>query len=295
MSIIYSTDGDRHEKCLAPPISQKSRQIELPAHSWDCHTHVLGPFSEYPLKSERRYTPPESMAESLLTHLHTLGFEYAVIVQPSVYGNDNSLTTRVVRENSERMRGVVVLRADADENEIAHLHANGVRGFRINALFPGGAEMQSLERTAAIVADYGWHAQLLIDIRNLSELSARLSQLPISVVFDHMGHFPYELGVEWQGFELLLRHLDAGKTYVKLSGSYRMSSNSSHITDVASIAAQLIAAAPERMVWGSDWPHVGLKSGMPSAADLLDGLCVWCPNVAIRQKILSINPLNIYF
>jgi predicted TIM-barrel fold metal-dependent hydrolase len=295
MSTTYSTEGDIHNQCLPPPASQPPKRIELPAHSWDCHVHVLGPFSQFPLQSERGYTPPESTSESLLVHLRTLGFVHGVVVQPSVYGTDNLLTAHVVQTNLPCMRGVAVLRADVSENEIAHLHTGGIRGFRVNALFPGGMDMRSLERTAAMVSDYGWHVQLLIDIRNLPELSARLGKLPIPAVFDHMGHFPFEMGVAWAGFELLLKHLHAGKTYVKLSGSYRMSSSRSHISDVASIAKTLIAEAPERMVWGSDWPHVGLRSGMPVAADLLDGLCVWCPDSATRQKILSINPLDIYF
>lgn len=244
---------------------------------------------------ERSYTPPASPLLAYRVVERALGMAHGVIVQPSIYGTDNRLTVHVTRSGSGTLRGVVVLGPDVNEVMIAELHAAGIRGFRINVLFQGGPGMELLERTAAITAAFGWHAQLLMDIRNLPELAPRLERLPVPVVFDHMGHFPYQLGIEWPGFHHLLRRVAAGRTYVKLSGSYRLSTRPTHVEDVAPIAQRLIAEAPQRMLWGSDWPHVGLFDGMPLTGDLLDALKDWCPSEATRELILVDNPHGFYF
>ena len=290
---LPSADCDA-PRSLTPRHSIRPQRFSVPPGAWDTHAHVIGPFERFPLQKNRSYTPPESREPDYLRHLSTLGLQNGVIVQPSIYGTDNRLTVEVTRRGGESLRGVVVLGPEADEPMIAGMHAAGIRGFRINLLFQGGPGLELLERAAALTAAFGWHAQLLIDIRMLPEIAPRLECLPVPVVFDHMGHFPYELGTNWAGFRTLLRHVSAGRTYVKLSGSYRLSRRPTHVDDVAPIAQALIHEAPERMFWGSDWPHVGLFDGMPCTGELLDALAHWCPSEEIRKMILVRNPNSFY-
>lgn len=278
-----------------PRKAEASVQGEIQGEAWDCHAHVLGPFNEYPLHENRGYTPMENNEQAYFSHLQSLGVARGVLVQPSVYGDDNSLLCNVLARNHSRLRGIAVFGAHTDEKAVHAMHAAGVRGFRLNLLFPGGAGLETLKHSAELVADLGWHAQLLLDIRVLPEIEDKLARLPVPVVFDHMGHFPYELGTEWPGFSRLLRRIEAGNTYIKLSGSYRLSQRTSHITDVAAIAKKLIDFAPERMLWGSDWPHVGIDTPTPETRKLYEGIAQWCPDAALRQTILCATPKKLYF
>ncbi|AVG43586.1 hydrolase [Achromobacter insolitus] len=294
MTAISASPPSIAPLCLEPVPVAAPALVSPPAQAWDCHAHVLGPFNRYPLHTPRSYTPPESPVSAYAALLATLGLRYGVLVQPSVYGTDNRLLTDAARQDCADRRGVAVLGPDADSNLVAKLHAAGIRGFRINLLFAGGVGLDTLERSAALVAPFGWHAQLLIDIRTLSEIEAVLDRLPVPVVFDHMGHFPFELGTDWPGFRSLLRRAAAGRAYVKLSGSYRLSPRATHVADVAPIAQALVRHAPDRLVWGSDWPHVGRFDDMPATHSLLDALACWCPEPTIRQLILVENPKQLY-
>ncbi|AUL17688.1 amidohydrolase family protein [Bordetella bronchiseptica] len=278
--------------CLAPLPAVPPTAVTVPPGAWDCHAHVLGPADLYPMQAERSYTPPDSSAAQYAALLETLGLRRGVLVQPSVYGTDNRLLAQAVAR--PEWRGVAVLDPAADTRQVAALHAAGVRGFRLNLLFPGGPGLDALERSAALVAPFGWHAQLLVDVRILPGIEHRLARLPVPVVFDHLGHFPYELGTDWPGFHALLRRVAAGRTYVKLSGSYRLSARASHIADVAPIAQALVREAPQRLVWGSDWPHVGRFQDMPATHALLDALALWCPDPAAQRAILVDTPTQLY-
>ncbi|ARP81937.1 hydrolase [Bordetella genomosp. 8] len=291
---LSTPDARAAPRCLAP-LSTATPAMQAPAGSWDCHAHVLGPFDRYPLVRDRAYTPEEHTPGAYADLLRVLGLAHGVLVQPSACGTDNSLLVDALRSRGPAWRGVAVLDADVDDGSIAALHDAGVRGFRINLLFPGGPGLETLERTASRVAGFGWHAQLLADLRTLPDIASRLDRLPVPVVLDHMGHFPAELGTDWPGFRMLLRRLEADRTYVKLSGPYRLSPREDHIDDVAPIAGALIRAAPDRLVWGSDWPHVGLFRYMPDTAALLDGLSAWCPDEATVRRILVDNPRQLYF
>lgn len=278
--------------CL-PPQPPSSPRLEVPQGAWDTHAHVIGPVQQYPLVSNRAYTPIECPEDAYLSMLQTLGLQNGVVVQPSIYGTDNRLTVEVVGRH-DNLRGVVVLGENASLGEIAEYHKAGIRGFRINIVFPGGPGLDRLVETARLVADFGWHAQLLLNARLLPQLEPVLNSLPVPVVIDHMGHFPFEDGLECEGFRCLLERLAKGSTYVKLSGAYRLSSGKHPVEDTAAIAQRLIAEAPERMFWGSDWPHVGLYEAMPATSALLDGLAVWCPDEATRRMIMVNNPASFY-
>jgi predicted TIM-barrel fold metal-dependent hydrolase len=218
-----------------------------------------------------------------------------VIVQPSVYGTDNRCTYDAVATSGGRWRGVAVVDASTNMQELRRLHDAGFRGVRINLLFKGGGlVMEILEQVARLIAPFGWHVQLLIDGRDLPQLAPRLRRLPVRFVVDHMGHMPVKLGLAHPAFKTLLALVGEGNCWVKLSGAYRISTKPSPYEDAVPIAQALVEAAPERMVWGSDWPHPSFEGAMPVDATLLDLLARWVPESRTRQRILTTNPAELY-
>jgi predicted TIM-barrel fold metal-dependent hydrolase len=265
-----------------------------PAHSCDAHAHIFGPADRYPFVPGRSFTPPEASIAAYARMLSALGFERAVIVQPSVYGIDNRCTYDAVRQSGGKWRGVAVVNTDITREELQALHEAGFRGVRINLLFKGGLTMDVLEKMARLIEPLGWHLQLLVDGRDLVDLAPRLRQLPVLSVIDHMGHMPAELTVKHKAFAGLLSLVREGKCWVKLSGAYRISSKPYPYDDVVPIAQALVEAGPEQMVWGSDWPHPSFVGEMPVDAGLLDLLTEWVPDPRLRHHILVENPARLY-
>jgi 2-pyrone-4,6-dicarboxylate lactonase len=265
-----------------------------PPHSCDTHAHIFGPAHLYPFVPGRSYTPPEAGIPAYARMLRALGFERAVIVQPSVYGTDNRCTYDAVRQSGGKWRGVAVVNPNVTPGELRALHEAGFRGVRINLLFKGGLAMEVLEKLARRIEPLGWHLQLLVDGRDLVDLAPRLRQLPVLVVVDHMGHMPAVLTAKHPGFAALLSLVREGRCWVKLSGAYRISSKPYPYDDVVSMARALVEAGPEQMVWGSDWPHPAFVGEMPVAAGLLDLLTEWVPDRQIRHRVLVENPARLY-
>lgn len=281
--------------CQGPEAALRPRLV-APAGACDCHAHVLGPLDAFPYQDDRAYTAPPALYEDYRAMLDTIGIDRAVIVQPSVYGTDNRCTLQAIARDPARMRGVAVFGDDITDAELQAMHDGGIRGVRFNLLFVGGVGLDSLEVIAARIARFGWHIQLLIDYRTLADLAARLAGLPVDIVVDHMGHMPVEEGVGNPGFQALLRLMSEGKSWVKVSGNYRVSKAAPAYADAIPFAQALLAANPDRCVWGSDWPHVGIWPGepMPNDADLLDALLDYAPDEALRRRILVDNPARLY-
>ncbi|MBL28906.1 MAG: GntR family transcriptional regulator [Rhodospirillaceae bacterium] len=281
--------------CQGPEAALRP-QLVAPAGACDCHAHVLGPLDAYPYQDDRAYTAPPALYEDYRAMLDTIGIDRAVIVQPSVYGTDNRCTLQAIARDPARMRGVAVFGDDITDAELQAMHDGGIRGVRFNLLFVGGVGLDSLEVIAARIARFGWHIQLLIDYRTLPDLADRLAGLPVDIVVDHMGHMPVEEGVGNPGFQALLRLMSEGKSWVKVSGNYRVSKAAPAYADAIPFAQALLAANPDRCVWGSDWPHVGIWPGepMPNDADLLDALLDYAPDEALRRRILVDNPARLY-
>ena len=280
--------------CAAPNPDPGRPKVAVPPNAWDCHAHIFGPVEQYPFVPERSYTPPPVSIQSYQRMLKALGLDRAVIVQPSVYGTDNRCTHDAMAASGGRWRGIAVVDASTSTHELRRLHDAGFRGVRINLLFKGGLAMEILEQVARLIAPLGWHLQLLIDGRDLVELAPRLRRLPVRFVIDHMGHMPAQLGLAHPGFTALLALVREGSCWVKLSGAYRISAQPFPYEDAAPIAKALVEAAPERMVWGSDWPHPSFQGAMPVDATLLDLLTSWVPESRTRQRILTTNPAELY-
>jgi 2-pyrone-4,6-dicarboxylate lactonase len=286
---------DPQQLCLCPlPISGPPG-FPVPALACDCHAHLIAAHStRFPMSASRSYTPPPAPEADYLRMLDATGMQRGVLVQVSVYGTDNRVMLESLRRHPQRLRGVAVAGADISDHALQAMHEDGVRGLRINVLFAGaGLSLDEMERLAARIAPLGWHLQLLLDARLLPELMPRLVRLPCPVVIDHMGHMPVADGIDAPGFRALRQLLSEHGFWVKLSGAYRISADHPQFSDVIALARSLIAAAPERCVWGSDWPHVALQR-MPDTGALANALPQWAPDPQQLRQILVDNPARLY-
>lgn len=281
--------------CAAPDPAPRAPRFAMPPLACDTHAHVFGPASRYPYTPNRSYTPPDASFAQYKALLRALGAERGVLVQPSVYGTDNSLMADTLRDAGPNFRGVAVLDDKASDAELEALHAVGVRGVRCNLLFRGGVDFAAVEALARRIAPLGWHLQFLLDVTRFEDLERKLSALPVDSVVDHMGHFAVAEGVGHPGFQALLSLLRGGRSWVKLSGSYRLTGlQHPPYRDVTPIARALVEAAPDRCVWATDWPHPQFHIPMPNDGDLLDQLPDWVPDEALRRRILVDNPARLY-
>jgi predicted TIM-barrel fold metal-dependent hydrolase/predicted NBD/HSP70 family sugar kinase len=281
----------------------------VPSGACDCHVHVFGAAAEFPFAAGRFYTPPPASASELLALQRALRLSRVVIVQPSVYGSDNSCTLDGMRRLGPRARGVAVIDAATSRAELDTMHRAGIRGVRVNLETAGETDMDAARRNLAAaverVAPLGWHVQVYTRLSVITGLREEVARLPVPIVFDHFGGAHAEGGVDQPGFAALLALVGAGQAYVKVSGAYRSSTKAPAYDDMAPLAQALIAANPERILWGTDWPHP--HAAAPGTAldtvtpfyDIDNGLALnqlilWAPKAAIRRKILVENPARLY-
>ncbi len=231
--------------------------------------------------------------------LGALGLERAVLVQPSVYARDNTVLVDALARSGGRFRGVAVVGPAVPDLELARLHARGVRGLRVNVVdvpgrLPGALPMADLRALAARIAPLGWHLELLLHVDEFPELDRALAGFPVDVVLGHLGYMKTARGLDDPGFRALARLLRGGRCWVKLTGPYRISAAPLPYADVVPFARALAEARADRLLWGSDWPHVMLKGAMPNDADLVDLLADWLPDEALRARVLVDNPAALY-
>jgi 2-pyrone-4,6-dicarboxylate lactonase len=270
----------------------------MPPRACDTHAHICGPIELHPYAERRVYTPPDALLSSYRHMLRTLGIERAVLVQPSVYGTDNTVMLGgLAALGAARSRGVAVVDDDIADEELKRLHECGVRGVRVNVVDvaegQGVFAMAPLVRLAERVKRYGWHVEFLMHADEFPELDRQFADFPVDIVLGHLGYMKTDKGVRHAGFQALLRLMRLGKCWVKLTGPYRISTQSLPHADTVPFARALLEAAPERVLWGSDWPHVMVKTAMPNDADLADLLLEWVPE-ALREQVLVANPARLY-
>jgi predicted TIM-barrel fold metal-dependent hydrolase len=284
-------------------------QAELPPPgACDCHVHVFGPSSDYAFDPSRTYTPGDAPLGELVALHRSLGMARTVIVQPSPYGSDNSCLLDALAQLGDAARGVAVIDDTTTSDTLAAMHRAGVRGVRVNLETAGHHDPEMARRTllhaAERVAPLGWHVQTYTNLAMLSALSGVLSDLPTTLVVDHFGRAQAGLGVAQAGFDMLLSALASGGVYVKLSAPYRIS-NAPDYADVVPLACALIDANPDRVLWGSDWPHPGWAAGPPSTTGITpfrqeDNLravarCMqWAGTSERVRKLLVENPERLY-
>jgi predicted TIM-barrel fold metal-dependent hydrolase len=292
--------------------SQPSTPVdfEVPPGACDCHTHIFGDPRQYPWFSGRTYTP-ESASVAEMRALHkALHMDRVVIVNPSVYGPDNSCTLDAVKQLGPGARAVAVIDEKTSAAQLDDMAHRGVRGIRLNfenfgQTNPDGAR-KAFDIAVGRVARRQWHIQIYTRLAVIEGLHEQIMAAPVPVVLDHFGGAKASLGAGQPGFDTMLDLVRSGKAYVKISGAYRSSDQPPDYPDVAPLAKALIAANSDRIVWGSDWPHPA-GGALPghSASDiapllpiddgrLLNQLPVWAPVANVRKKILVDNPARLY-
>ena len=283
----------------APRWPPKTPRTAVPAGAWDCHFHVFtgadGGIDRAALSPARDYDPPPvGLAE--IQRLHDrLGFARGVIVQGSVHGTGNGATLAALRAAKGRYRGIAVIDAGTPECTLDALAEAGVAGVRVNVLYGGGVGFAAGRAVEARVRARGWHIQLLIDIAKPDVDWDWLERASVPLVFDHFGHFDARLGPGAPGFRRMLRLVRDGRAWVKITVPTRISAMPApEHADVRPLAEALVAAAPDRLVWGSDRPHVALWGRMPDDGDLVDDLARWGLDEAMRRRVLVENPPRLY-
>ncbi len=284
--------------CAGPDPAPRRPKLKLPPLACDSHAHVFGPKSIYPYSPKRIYTPPDALLPAYLNMLGTLGVERAVLIQPSVYGADNRVMLKAMAEMGGRCRGVAVVEDSVTDNELEKMHAAGVRGVRVNVVDVAEAKgvipMAQLRRLAERVKPLGWHVEFLMHADEFPALDTLFADFPVDIVLGHLGYMRTDKGLDAPGFQALLRTMRAGRCWVKLTGPSRITTTVMPYPDVTPYAHALLDAAPERVIWGTDWPHVIVKGAMPNDGDLCDLLLDWAPDEAVRRKVLVDNPAKLY-
>lgn len=266
---------------------------------WDCHAHLFGPYAEFPLASDRTYTPDEARELQYAALLERLGMAHGVLVHPSAYGSDYRLVLAALAARPQ-WRGVLVAQANTSL-DLKALRSQSVRALRYShrsgaaTNFVGSASLDDLIAMAPALADAGLHAELWTDRQMLPTIADTLRSLPVPVVLDHMAGFDMNAGIEEPGFATLVQLLGEGHVWVKLC-AYRnlLALPSPQWSEVGHVFQQALTSAnPDQLVWGSDWPHLNVNPA-PDAALLLQLFSDWAGDAALAEKLLASNPHRLY-
>ncbi len=270
----------------------------MPAGATDCHIHVMGPYARYPLAEQRAYTAPEAPLPVFLDMLRIMGLERAVIAHVSAHGTDLRVTLDAISEIGDAARGTIMLTPSMTDADLEQFHSQGIRGIRLSHAFGYDVTEDTLKDAARRIADFGWHIAIwpsgLDELRLIAQAS---ESLPVPVVLDHLAAHCWDpaRGIDQDGFVELLALLSSGRAFLKLSAMHRATREIFPWPALIPFGQKLVAEVPERLLWASDWPHVGCWDGnMPHSHELLD----WLPRIgadeAKRRRILVDNPAALY-
>ena len=273
-------------------------KLKAPANASDCHMHLYDPrFAES--NPRPGLNPKNAAVQDYRLLQKRIGTTRVVVVTPRNYATDNRVTVDALAQLGANARGVAVVHPTVADAELKSLNDAGVRGIRFSLGEPTTAvvSFDMVEPLAKRIADLGWHVQFNVDGDQIVAHADLLARLPSQIVFDHMGHPTLPAGVEHESFGIMRRLIDKGRAWIKLSGAYSNSTiGPPSYPEATKIAQAFVKAAPERMVWGSDWPHPGEqnKTPLPNDALLFDLLAAWAPDEATRNRILVTNPEALY-
>ena len=284
------------KSCQPPDPDTHRPRFHLPASACDAHCHVFGPAGRFPYAPDRSYTPPDAPKENLAALHRLLGIERAVIVQASCHGSDNRATLDAIAHSGGRYRGIAIIDETITDKDYAALHAGGMRGVRFNFVkhLGGRPDMRLFQRTLERIQPMGWHLVLHLDAADIVELAPLLRGLKLPFIIDHMGRVKAEAGLEQAPFRALLELMRLDTCWVKVCGSERVSSKGPPFTDAVPFARALVEAAPDRVLWGTDWPHPNIVRHMPNDGDLVDLVPLIAPDGVTQHRLLVANPARLY-
>ncbi len=283
--------------CKGPDPDTRKPRLVLPPGAVDAHCHVFGPGAVFPYAEDRAYTPPDAPYEGLVALHRTLGVSRAVIVHASCHGSDMTVTLDGIARSNGAMKGVAVVDPGVTDAELERLDAGGIRGVRFNFVkhLGGMPDMAFFQRVLAQVEPMGWHVVLHLDAQDIVPLAPVISAIRVPFVIDHMGRVKAKDGVGQPAFLQLLELMKNPLAWVKICGSERVSSAGAPFTDAVPFAQALLAAAPDRCLWGTDWPHPNIAGDMPNDGDLVDLLGAMTDDADLIRRVTVDNPERLYW
>jgi len=274
----------------APP------KLTAPPNACDCHMHIYDP-ARFPMAPSKRVAPSHATVAEYRLLQERIGTTRVVVVQPCNYATENAVTLDALAQFAPNARGIAVVHPTVTDVELKSFNQAGIRGIRFSLGDPATAVVKPdmVEPLAKRVADFGWHVQLNVEGEQIVEFEAMLRRLPTQLVFDHLAHPPLPAGIDHRSHAIVRDLVDKDRAWVKLSGAYSNSkAGPPSYPEATKIAQAFVKAAPERLVWGSDWPHPGVRETKPDDALLFDLLTEWAPEEATRNLILVRNPEVLY-
>jgi 2-pyrone-4,6-dicarboxylate lactonase len=279
-----------------PVSNPKIPDFKLPPLACDAHTHIFGPGDKYPYAPERSYTPPDAPLAAFQALHKRLGIGRAVIVNATVHGTDNRVALDAIAVSDGRYRGVANIDGTITEQGIGALHSGGFRGCRFNFVrhLGGVPDMNVFHRIVAMIAPLNWHVDLHFDAIDLPDYAPVLAKLPVRYTIDHIGRVKAADGLDQPPFRTLIELMQRDeKCWVKASGFERVSAKGPPFHDAIPFARKLVETAPDRVIWGTDWPHPNVKV-MPDDGALVDLIPLFVPEPELQQKILVANPAKLF-
>jgi 2-pyrone-4,6-dicarboxylate lactonase len=284
------------KSCPPPDANPVKPSRALPPGSCDAHCHVFGPADVFPYSEDRSYTPPDAPIGQLIALHDFLGFSRGVIVQASCHGTDSDAMFNALRRGNGRYRGVAIVDGAVTDEQLAEMNEVGVRGVRFNfvAHLGGAPDLDVFDSVLERIESLGWHVVLHLDAQDIMQYADRINRIRVPFVIDHMGRVRAEAGTTQEPFRRLLDLMQNPLAWVKVCGAERVSTGSRPFDDAIPFAQALIEAAPDRVLWGTDWPHPNITKAMPNDGELVDLMFRFCPNPDQRAKLLVSNPERLY-
>ena len=269
--------------------------LALPAGAWDCHAHIFGPWHQYPLPADPPYVPDEAPLSAYLGLHARLGIAHGVLVQPACYGDDHAAILGALDHSGGTYRGIALIAPDVAESTLAAMHAKGIRGARFNVMphLPGSIAPAYIAAVVQRIRPYGWHVLIHGQLAGVLEVLPDVVGLGVPVVIDHMARVRASDGTDYPGFHELEAYVQRPDVWIKLSGADRISERPPY-DDALAVARRLLALAPERALWGSDWPHPNISYPWPDESRLLALLRSVCDGDAAFHRVLVDNPARLY-
>jgi len=282
--------------CMPPDPNTRKPAFKMPPKACDAHCHVFGPAHKFPYSEDTTYTPPDAPREKLKELHDILGVQRVVIVQASCHGTDNSAMLDAIAHNRENYRGVCIASDEYSDAEFERLHAGGIRGVRYNFVkhLGGTPDLEDMRRVVERVKPMGWHLVIHVDAPDLIEFEDLFASFDLPKVIDHMGRVPTNGGIHQKPFQILLDFMRRDDFWVKVCGSERISQGGPPFYDAIPYAQSLIEVAPDRILWGTDWPHPNISKFMPNDGDLVDLVPLFARDQNLQQKVLVDNPARLY-
>jgi predicted TIM-barrel fold metal-dependent hydrolase len=268
-------------------------KLRAPDNAADCHHHIYD--ARYPADPKAALRPGDALVEDYRALQRRIGTSRHVVVQPSTYGTDNRCMLDALAAFGAEARAVAVVNDSVADAELKRMDALGVRGIRFNLAQAGATTAEMIEPLSKRVAELGWHIQINAPAPTIMSIMDILGRVPSPIVFDHLAHVPQPAGINDPLFARVRALIDKGRTWIKLSGAYQDTKiGPPTYADATAVARAYVKAAPERMVWGSDWPHPSERQIKPDDALLFDLLADWAPDEAVRNRILVQNAETLY-